>query len=62
MPAPLAVAKGGRVVAGQVAPLPVVEPAPAYAQAAGNMGNGLALGGFDQGKGALIQSGGTGRA
>jgi hypothetical protein len=55
MAAPFAVAQCGRIVLGCIALLPVVETASAYAQTAGNVGNGLALGGFDQSEGAPIQ-------
>jgi len=57
MPAPFAIDQGGRIVLGRIALLPMIEAAPAYSQTAGNMGNGLALGGFDQGEGAPIQPG-----
>jgi hypothetical protein len=61
MPAPFAIDKGGRIVVGRIALPPVVETAPAYPQTAGNVSNGLALGGFDQSEGTSIEPGGARR-
>ena len=61
MSTPFAIDQGGRIVVGGIALLPVVETAPAYPQTAGNVGNGLALGGFDQGEGTPIEPGGPRR-